>query len=103
VPWLGAYHWSDLSFIFGTYGLPTDGVISQLEHDTSVTMQDYILAFLKDPSTLPETVGWVPFDASAADGGLILEFGNGTAVQNITGGFLDGGCSDSFIPIPING
>lgn len=43
--------------IFGTYELDV-GDIPQLEVDTSATMQDYILAFLKDASTVDTTVGW---------------------------------------------
>ncbi|OJJ42744.1 hypothetical protein ASPZODRAFT_1299585 [Penicilliopsis zonata CBS 506.65] len=102
VPWLGAFHWTDMLMVFGTYMLDV-GEIPQLEVDTSQTMQDYILAFLKDPTTLPSTVGWPVFDAEATDGGLILEFGNGTAVKNITGDWLDGGCWNSSIPLRIYG
>lgn len=83
--------------IFGTYQEDV-GVIPQLEVDTSATMQDYILAFLKDPATLNVTVGWSAFDADAPNGGTILEFGNGTTVQNITGDYLDGVCYNSSIP-----
>jgi hypothetical protein len=56
---------------------------------------------LADPSTVSDTVGWPAFDADAAHGGLILEFDNGTAVKNITGDFLEGGCWNSSIPFPI--
>ncbi|QKX64570.1 uncharacterized protein TRUGW13939_11745 [Talaromyces rugulosus] len=100
VSYLGAFHWSDLLMIFGTY-MTDQGDISELEVATSETMQDYILAFLKDPSTVSDTVGWPAFDADAAHGGLILEFGNGTAVKNITGDFLEGGCWNSSISFPI--
>ncbi|KAJ5925762.1 hypothetical protein N7454_007272 [Penicillium verhagenii] len=100
VPYLGAFHWSDLLMIFGTY-MTDSGDISQLEVMTSETMQDYILAFLKDPSTVGSTVGWPPFNANAPHGGLILEFGNHTSVKNITGEFLEAGCWNSSIPFPI--
>lgn len=100
VPYLGAFHWSDLLMIFGTY-MTDAGNISALEVATSRTMQDFILAFIKDPSTVSSTVGWPAFNASAPSGGLILEFGNGTSVRNITGDFLEAGCWDSAVPFRI--
>ncbi|KAJ9132161.1 Carboxylesterase family protein [Pleurostoma richardsiae] len=102
VDWLGAFHWSDLLMIFGSYAIDV-GTITQLEVDTSATMQDSILAFLKDSSTVSTTVGWPAFDASSADGGLILEFGNGVAVKNVTGDYIDGGCYNSTIGFRLNG
>lgn len=100
VPYLGAFHWSDLLMIFGTY--TTDGgEIPELEVATSQTMQDYILAFIKDSSTVGSTVGWPVFDANATNGGLILEFGNETTVRNITGDLLEAGCWNSSIPFLI--
>jgi carboxylesterase type B len=102
VPWLGAYHWSDLLMIFGTYQ-DASGVIPQLEVDTSESMQDHILAFLKDPSTVHRSVGWTAFDPSSADGGKILEFGKGSPVKTITGDWLDAGCYNTSIPFRIWG
>jgi len=87
--------------IFGTYRLDV-GDVPQLEVDTSATMQDHILAFLKDPSTVASTVGWPAFDASQASNGTILEFGNAVAVQTITGDYLDGGCYNASQGFPIN-
>ncbi|KAL4896935.1 Alpha/Beta hydrolase protein [Aspergillus ambiguus] len=100
--WLGAYHWSDLLMIFGTYS-ENVGQIPQLEVDTSASMQDYILAFLKDPSTVHLTAGWPLFDPNAPNGGLIVEFGKDTAVRNITGNYLDGACYNSSSPIRLSG
>jgi carboxylesterase type B len=102
VPWLGAFHWSDLMMIFGTYMLDK-GDITKLEVETSEIMQDFLLSFLKDSTTVNTTVGWPAFDPNAANGGLIIEFGKGTAVKNITGDWLDAGCSDPSIPFRING
>ena len=103
VDWLGAFHWTDLLMIFGTYEDDAGGDIPTLEVETSETMQDYLLAFIKDPSTLSSTVGWTAFNASEANGGVILEFGNITTVQTITGDYLDGGCWDSSIPFRVDG
>ena len=102
VPWLGAFHWTDLLMIFGTYILDV-GEISPLEVDTSATMQDFLLAFLKDSSSISGTVGWPAYFGNQSNGGLILEFGNGTTVRNITGDWLDAGCSNSSIPFRIWG
>ena len=102
VDWLGAFHWSDLLLIFGTYQEDV-GEISQLEVKTSETMQDHLLAFLKDPSTVNVTVGWPAFDADSPGGGKILEFGKGTPVRMVTGDWLDGGCYNPSIPFRIWG
>lgn len=103
VPWLGAFHWTDLLMIFGTY--PTDrggnGSIPELEVQTSEAMQDFFLAFLKDPTSLPG-MGWPVFDANATDGGTLLEFGNVTVVGNITGDYIDGHCLNASVPIRID-
>ncbi|KAJ5491733.1 hypothetical protein N7539_003300 [Penicillium diatomitis] len=102
VPWLGAYHFSDLLMIFGTY-VKDVGEISQLEIETSETMQDYMLAFIKNPPTVPETVGWPLFDPNSPDGGLIVEFGKDVPAKNITGRYLDGACYDTTVPFRVNG
>ncbi|PWY82015.1 alpha/beta-hydrolase [Aspergillus heteromorphus CBS 117.55] len=102
VGWLGAYHWSDLLLIFGTYR-DQAGDIPQLEVDTSESMQDHFLAFLKDPNTVNTTVGWPAFDPEGPNGGEILEFGKGDPVHTITGDWLDGGCYNSSIPFRIWG
>ncbi|RMY56843.1 hypothetical protein D0865_03440 [Hortaea werneckii] len=49
-------------------------------------MQDYMLAFTRSPNSLP-SLGWPLFNPNATDGGLLLEFGNGTTVKNITGDY----------------
>lgn len=102
VPWLGAFHYSDLLMIFGTY-MKNVGEISQLEIDTSIAMQDYLLAFIKDPSTVSQTVGWPLFDPDQPDGGLIIEFGKDVPAKNISGRYLDGGCYDPSIPFRVDG
>lgn len=101
VPWLGAFHWTDLLMIMGTY--PTDAApgstIPQLEVDTSHVMQDYFLAFTKDPSSVSE-LGWQLFNANATGGGVVLEFGNGTTVANKTGDFFWGACNNLTDYVP---
>jgi hypothetical protein len=76
--------------IFGTYFLDL-GEIPQLEVKTSLKMQDYILAFIKDPNSLPG-LGWPAFDSEEAKGGTIIQFGKDVAVKNVTGDYLDAVC-----------
>ncbi|KAK9772574.1 putative Carboxylesterase type B domain-containing protein [Seiridium cardinale] len=102
VPWLGAFHWSDLFMFFGTYMLDV-GEVSQLEVETSETMQDYLLAFTKNAGTVETTVGWPEFDVNSTDGGAILEFGKDLPVKNITGDYVDGSCWDSSAEYPYHG
>ncbi|KAI1272089.1 Alpha/Beta hydrolase protein [Xylaria sp. FL0933] len=56
VPWLGAYHTSDLPMIFGTYG--SEGPLTQFEKHVSWTMQDLYLEFIKDPAEGLKRTGW---------------------------------------------
>jgi carboxylesterase type B len=101
-PWLGAFHYSDLLMIFGTYDKNV-GEISQLEVDTANAMQDYLLAFIKNPSTISQMVGWPLFDPTEPDGGLIIEFGKDVPAKNISGRYVDGGCYDPSIPFRVDG
>ncbi|KAJ5453820.1 uncharacterized protein N7458_004776 [Penicillium daleae] len=100
-PWLGAFHYSDLLMIFGTYDKNV-GEISQLEVDTSNAMQDYLLAFIKNPSTISQMVGWPLFDPTEPDGGLIIEFGKDVPAKNISGRYVDGGCYHPSIPFRVD-
>lgn len=89
--------------IFGSYRLDV-GPVPDLEVKTSATMQDHILAFLKNASSVSDTVGWPLFDPNGTDHGLIVEFGwNDTTARNITGDYLDGGCWNSSQWFPIHG
>ncbi|KAL4919257.1 Alpha/Beta hydrolase protein [Aspergillus aurantiobrunneus] len=79
------------------------GEVPQLEMNTSVAMQDFFLAFLKDPATVTQKVGWPLSNPEALNGGWIVEFGNGVPVRNITGRYLDRGCYNSSLPMRISG
>jgi carboxylesterase type B len=92
-PWMGAYHASDLPMLFGTYDAAR-GNGTELEIETSQTMEDFLFAFVSDPINGPKGLGWVPFDASAPDGGTMLRFGgDGKAVQNVSGNAVEGVCT----------
>ncbi|CAK7200912.1 hypothetical protein SEUCBS139899_003612 [Sporothrix eucalyptigena] len=105
VYWIGALHWSDLLMIFGTYmtDVGDNGNFTSLEIQTSQTMQDYFLAFVKNPSTVNTTVGWPKFDSTAANGGQIVEFGKDVPAQLVTGDYIEGSCWNSSIPYPLHG
>lgn len=93
--WLGAYHASDIPISFGTYHL-LDHIANttKFETDVSESMQDHILAFVKDPYHGPqETMGWKPMVASEPRGGGLVRFGaDGKVVQHIDGVEVDGVC-----------
>ena len=91
VDWLGAYHYSDLYMLFGSYGI-APGVIPELEVETSEKMQDYFLDFVSDPGSLPQN-GWPEYVVSQAGGGKLAQFGaDGNVLQVVDGDSVEGAC-----------
>lgn len=90
--WLGGYHAGDLVMNFGTYSYGCTNCTTnhpEVEKATSEAMQDYILAFMKDPVKGPPAMGWLPYTY----GGNVLRFGaDNIAVQNASGYDIDGPC-----------
>ncbi|TVY88200.1 Acetylcholinesterase [Lachnellula willkommii] len=103
--WLGAYHASDLPIVFGTYGL-LDGIANttRFEVEVSQSMQDHVLAFVKDPFNGPQkTMGWNPLVASDPHGGDLIRFGaDGKVSQHVDGVEVDGACEGlvEYNPFP---
>ncbi|KIX99695.1 uncharacterized protein Z520_04330 [Fonsecaea multimorphosa CBS 102226] len=89
--WMGAYHASDLAMMFGTYGI-RPGAVSRLETETSAAMQDYVLAFVKDPTNGPRSVNWTAYDHRNNGGQMILFGADGKAVQQVNGTMVEGVC-----------
>jgi carboxylesterase type B len=90
--WLGAYHYSDLYMFFGTY-LIAPGEITDLEIETSHTMQSFLLDFVKDPWSLPDA-GWPLYYPNTTDGGVVARFGaDNQAVQYVSGIEVEGACT----------
>jgi len=91
IPWLGAYHYSDLYMFFGTY--PTaPGVISDFEVETADKMQDLLYAFVEDPDSLPDK-GWPEYQATDGNGGRLARFGaDGKVLQLVDGNEVEGAC-----------
>ncbi|EGP85398.1 Carboxylesterase/lipase/ esterase [Zymoseptoria tritici IPO323] len=93
LPWMGAYHASDLTMLFGTYA---DGVgsSSPLEIETSETMEDLLLAFARDPWHGLTKSSWPAYDPKAENGGTVLRFGaDGKAVQQLGAHDVEAICS----------
>ncbi|KAF7187547.1 Cholinesterase [Pseudocercospora fuligena] len=90
LPWMGAFHGSDLPMVFGTHeDFENGGGHSTLfEYETAIAMQDMLLAFMIDPQSGLERKGWPSMNS-----GLALDFGrDGTIMQNITLEQLDSDC-----------
>ncbi|SMQ53291.1 unnamed protein product [Zymoseptoria tritici ST99CH_3D7] len=93
LPFMGAYHASDLTMLFGTYA---DGVgsSSPLEIETSETMEDLLLAFVRDPWHGLTKFSWPAYDPKAENGGTVLRFGaDGKAVQRLGAHDVEAICS----------
>ncbi|KAH6898490.1 Alpha/Beta hydrolase protein [Thelonectria olida] len=88
LPWMGAFHASDLFMNFGTYELPSNPT----EHEAAVSqaMQDHILAFARDALNGAKKMGWEPYNY----GSSVIRFGgsNGKVVQKVSGYEIDGPC-----------
>ncbi|KAH8737306.1 Alpha/Beta hydrolase protein [Ilyonectria robusta] len=88
LPWMGAFHASDLFMNFGTYELPGDAT----EHEAAVSraMQDHILAFARSPHHGAKSMGWAPYHY----GSNVIRFGgsDGKVTQNVSGYEIDGPC-----------
>lgn len=75
LPWMGAYHSSELPMIMGTFG-DFRGPGTPFQSATSQAMQDMFLAFANDPENGLSRVGWPKYTS-----GLVKVFGgsvNGT-------------------------
>lgn len=86
----GAFHAAELPMVFGTAGewhsasTPYQDVVSQ-------TMQDFWLAFAKDPEHGLEKAGWAP----DADGKALLLGGIAGVMEQIDASDLDSACEEA--------
>jgi acetylcholinesterase len=98
-PWEGAYHSSDLPLIFGTYGIAR-GNGTEFEREASEKIQDYYLAFAKDPVNGLPAMGWKTYNPS---GEAVLFAYEGQAVQSIKESVLERACNGTTpngLPLP---
>lgn len=101
VPWLGAYHYSDLYMLFGSWGI-APGETSEFEAQTSEIMQDLLVAFVRDPENGLSDNGWPVFDTSAEDGGTVARFGaDGETMQYVSGNnaSMEGPCYEAGVTL----
>lgn len=89
LPWMGAYHDSDLPMIFGTHG-DFRGESTESEKETSESMQDAVLAFMEDPHAGPEKVGWEP----AHSGKMVVFREDGKVMRQVSLESVQGVCAD---------
>lgn len=94
LPWMNAYHNSDLTMLFGTHQDYTNGQGESTEYEfvTSHTYQDYVLAFMEDPEQGPEKLGWLPISDVASE---LLRFGRpgGEAVEKVSIQDVEAACA----------
>ena len=105
--WMGAYHASDVPMVFGTYdryggpGSKTffsnaeENPVTEFQRTVAEAMQDYVLAFLRDPENGLRRKGWLPYgDPAGAGGGKnMLRFAAGeTLAKNVSAAELDDAC-----------
>ncbi|KAK3068634.1 hypothetical protein LTR53_013651 [Teratosphaeriaceae sp. CCFEE 6253] len=101
LPWMGAFHSSDLVMLFGTYDSGVGPVVEALEPETSAAMEDKLLAFVNDPWNGPAAAGWPRFNTSAENGGTMLRFGaDGKAVQEVGADAVQAVCTGAGVYDP---
>ena len=103
LPWMGAYHSSDLVMLFGTYADGEGPVVEPLESKTSKKMEDLVLSFIEDPYNGPPSMGWPQFDPTAKNGGTMLRFGaDGKVVQSVDANKVQAVCfgKGKYNPFP---
>lgn len=91
LPWMGAYHASDLPMLFATHQDYTNGQggSTSFEFAVSQTMEDWIYAFMVDPYAGPQKLGWAPYTS-----GQMPRFGaDGVVVRNVSIKGVDSACA----------
>ncbi|RAR11819.1 para-nitrobenzyl esterase [Stemphylium lycopersici] len=91
--WEGAYHSADLPLYFGTYGIAR-GNGTEFQRMVSEKVQDYYLAFAKDPVNGLPSMGWEAYEPS---GEAVLIGYEGEVVQSVKESALEAPC-DGLVP-----
>jgi carboxylesterase type B len=83
---MGAYHFSDLPLVMGTHA-EFRGNSTPFEYALSETIQDYWLAFIKDPDHGLTAAGWPEYNTSnktmliLGEGGKLIQSRSATIVD----------------------
>ncbi|KZM19150.1 hydrolase [Ascochyta rabiei] len=81
-PWMGAYHFAEIPLITGTHA-DYRGNSTSFESALSETMQEYWLAFIKDPMHGLTQTGWPEYIGS---NGTVIVFGEDDELIQMRGG-----------------
>ncbi|AEO64622.1 uncharacterized protein THITE_2041205 [Thermothielavioides terrestris NRRL 8126] len=98
LPWMGAYHASDVPMLFGTYATLGDTAeVTAFQREVAEAMQDYVLAFMEDPKNGLRKKGWLPWGetqgSEVKDGRNMLRFASGGVVaRNVSADEVDDAC-----------
>jgi carboxylesterase type B len=91
LPWLGAYHASDIPLFMGSY--EKNGPATDFQRNVAHTMQDYLFAFMVDPENGLTVKGWPPHTGTIAQGGNMLRIGaSGKIAVNASASEVDNAC-----------
>ena len=87
LPWLNAFHGSDIPMVFGSYA-DFNGPGTPFEEIVSREMQDFVLEFMRNPVTGPKSMSWPEYRS-----GKLLRFGaDGNVLSNVSTTAVDGAC-----------
>ncbi|KAJ7880090.1 Alpha/Beta hydrolase protein [Mycena leptocephala] len=92
VAWLGAYHYSDLYMFFGSYLINPLPPADPLEASTSRLMQDFLLDFVNDPTSLRGVAGRSIRLGRRTEGRLAQFGADGRAFKLVSGDSVEAAC-----------
>ena len=91
LPWLGAYHASDIPLLMGTYEKQPGA--TDFQRQVAQTMQDYLFAFMVDPLNGLREKGWLPHNKPVAEGGNMIRFASkGEIIREADASEVDNAC-----------
>ncbi|KAF8859456.1 carboxylesteras-like protein [Acephala macrosclerotiorum] len=98
VPWMGAYHSSELPLLFGTHDQVFKGPSTAFEYNVSHAMEALWLSFASNPSRGPATwtketgyLAWPQYQQNSSS--MLLLASGETLQQLVTGERIDGNCT----------
>ncbi|KAH6842487.1 Alpha/Beta hydrolase protein [Chaetomium sp. MPI-CAGE-AT-0009] len=98
LPWMGAFHGSDVPMVMGTFATVGEGVgrVTGFQREVAERMQDYVLGFMEDPEGGLKRMGWLPWgqtEGSEVGGRNMMRFGSGGVVtKNVSADEIDDAC-----------